>query len=118
MIPTLRVLTKKSKLGFGKYKHQTVQFMLDNMRKQRLISPYFNLTSITYTEEILNELGITKEWRIEKPGSDKEMYAKFIKDKDLYKRVESFGSDYGSDKLRKLSKRPSKLYLQRKNQGH
>lgn len=79
MIPLKRILTYKSKLGFGKWKDYTVAELLALRKKQVLISPYFKLSSITYIEEILVELGITDEFRIEKPSKNKEMYLAFIK---------------------------------------
>lgn len=116
MIPTLRVLTKKSKLGFGAHKDLTVEFILENKKRIYLISPYFKLTSISYTEEVLNELGITEEYRITKPGSDKEMYHKFLRDKEMLGH--GIKRQIGADKLRKFTKPFSKGYLQSKNQGH
>ena len=78
MIPLKRVLTYKSKLGFGKWKDYTVQELIYLNKKDVLISPYFRLSSITYIEEILIELGITNEFRIEKPSINKDMHFKFI----------------------------------------
>ena len=85
MIPLKRVLTYKSKLGFGKYKDYTVQELLSLNKKDVLISPYFKLTSITYIEEILIDLGITDTYRIEKPSKDKDMYIRFINETKGFK---------------------------------
>jgi hypothetical protein len=85
MIPLKRVLTYKSKLGFGKWKDYTVQELFNLNKKDILISPYFRLSSITYTEEILIELGITNEFRIEKPSIDKDMHFKFISETTGFK---------------------------------
>lgn len=114
MIPTLRIMTRKSKIGFGKYKDLTVQTMLDFNRKLELISAYYKLTSINYNEDVLNELNITDEYRIDKPSSNKEMYYKFLKENG-YKRRER---GKGADKLKIFSKPPLKSYLKRINQGH
>ena len=73
MIPTLRILTRKTKLRFGRWKDYTVQDLLDLRKQKELISPYYKLTPINYTEDILIELKITKDYRIEKPGTDREM---------------------------------------------
>jgi hypothetical protein len=111
-IPTLRVLTRKSRLGFGKYKDYRVQEMLDLRRNRDLISPYYRLTSINYTEDILLELKITEEWRIEKPGSDKEKHAIFLKEHG-YTRSRGGGAD-----RMKGSVRYSKFNDAQRNQGH
>lgn len=113
MIPTLRTLTRKSKLGFGKYKDKTVQEMLDLKRTLDLISPYYKLTSINYTEDILNELKITEQYRIEKPSANKEMYYKFLKENGY--KLRSRGQ--GADKLKKETKPFSKSQLQGMNHG-
>jgi len=68
MIPTLRILTAKSKLGFGKWKDYTVQELIDLRREIVLVSAYYKLTSINYVEEVLIKLKITEEYRIEKPS--------------------------------------------------
>lgn len=85
MIPLKRTLTYKSKLGFGKWKDYTVQELLNLRKKDILISPYFKLSSITYIEEILIELGITEEYRIDKPSINNEMYLKFISETKGFK---------------------------------
>ena len=114
MIPLLRTMTRKSKLGFGKYKDLTIQHILDMRMPQVLTSAYFKLTSINYTEDILQEIGISKEYRIKKPSSDKEMYYKFLKDKDKFK----LRTREGSNKMKKESPRYSRSKLQGLNQGH
>jgi hypothetical protein len=74
----LRKLTKKSTLNFGKYKEYTVEHLL-GMRKQKdLISMYFKLSTITFIDEILDELGITEEYRIVKPSKNIELYHEFL----------------------------------------
>ena len=114
MIPTLRTLTRKSKLGFGKWKDYTVQELLDLKKHKVLISPYFKITSINYIEEVLNELKITEKYRIKKPSSNKEMYYPFLNENG-YNIIET---GMGADKLKKQTKAFSKSYLQSKNQGH
>ena len=113
MIPLLRTLTRKSKLGFGKYKNETVQKLLDMNMPLVLIAPYYKLTSINYTEEVLIELGITEEHRINKPSSNKDKYYKFLKSNGYEKKVRN----QGADKLRKNVKLPTRAELQSINQG-
>ena len=114
MIPTLRVLTRKSKLGFGKWKDYTVQELFDLKKPKELISPYFKLTSINYIEDVLIELKLTKKWRIKKPGSNKKLYFEFLKENNMLK---SFSRGKGSDIMKKESKPFSKSYLQNMNHG-
>ncbi len=64
-VTLLRTLTRKSTLKYG-YRHtQTVEQMLAE-RPYQLISNYYKLSAITFTDDILDELGITE--RIQKPG--------------------------------------------------
>lgn len=114
MIPTLRTLTRKSKLGFGKYKDLTVQKILDMKMPLVLISPYYKLTSINFTDDILNELKITEKYRIEKPSKNKDAYYNFLNENGF--KLKERGS--GPDKLKKKIKPISKGYLQSKNHGH
>jgi hypothetical protein len=116
MIATLRTMTRKSKLGFGKYKDKTIQEMLDLKRYRDLISPYFGLTSINYQEDILVELRISEEYRIDKPGSNKELHQVFLDDKWYRARPNRSGADRLK---RKFSSAPplTRGYLQSKNHG-
>ena len=114
MIPTLRTLTRKSKLGFGKYKDLTVQKILDMKMPLVLISPYYKLTSINYMDDILIELKITKEYRIEKPSANKDEYYRFLSENGFKLRDRG----QGVDKLKKQTKSLSKAQLQSINQGN
>jgi len=115
MIPTLRILTRKTKLRFGKWKDYTVQELLDLRRQKELISPYYKLTSINYTEDILIELKITKDYRIEKPGTDREMYFKFISENGYYTKHKLKG---GADIMKIRSRPLSKAQLKSINQSN
>ena len=66
----LRKLTRKSRLGFGyrDIKHITIQDILIMNKHKELIKIYFGLGKINFVDDILDELGITEEMRIEKPG--------------------------------------------------
>lgn len=107
-----RVLTRKSKLGFGKFKDETVEHILDRKSFKTLISPYYKLTSVDFTKDILDELEIVGEWVIEKPGSDRDKYVEFLKDHG-YVRKRTRDS---SNNLKK-EQRYSKRYLQGVNHG-
>lgn len=114
MIPTLRTMTRKSKIGFGKYKEKTVQELLDLRRNLVLISAYYKLTSINYKEDILNELKITEQYRIEKPSANKEIYYKFLNENGYKLKLRG----QGADKLKKQTKNFSKRQLQGMNHGY
>ena len=69
-IVNLRKLTRKSRLGFGyrDIKHITIQDILIMNKHKELIKIYFGLGKINFTDDILEELGISEDMRIEKPG--------------------------------------------------
>tara|TARA_R110001632_G_scaffold191044_1_gene311712 strand:- start:432 stop:779 length:348 start_codon:yes stop_codon:yes gene_type:complete len=113
MIPTLRTLTRKSKLGFGTYKDFTVQQALDMPQHVVLISAYYHYTSINYTEDILNELKITKDLRIKKPSSNKEMYYNFLEKEGDEKEIRG----QGPDKLKSRTQSFTGSKLQSMNHG-
>ena len=66
----LRKLTRKARLGFGykEIKNITIQDILIMNKHKELIKIYFGLDKITFMDDILDELGITEDMRIEKPG--------------------------------------------------
>lgn len=112
MIPTLRTLTRKTKFRIGKDKDLTVQRMLDLGKNLSLVSAYYKLTSINYTEDILEELGIVGDFVIEKPSTDKILYLDFVMEHGLAR-----GRGYASDKLIKRSRPMSKGRMQSLNHG-
>ena len=74
----LRKLTKKSTLKFGKFKDCTVEHLFGMKKQVELTSIYFKLSTITFTEDILDELGILEEYRIKKPSTNIELYKNFM----------------------------------------
>ena len=66
----LRKLSRKSQLKFGSMADITVQIAIDLglKEKTKLVWYYYNSSNITYMDDILDELKITEELRIEKPG--------------------------------------------------
>jgi hypothetical protein len=78
----LRKLTRKSRLGFGyrDIKHITIQDILIMNKHKELIKIYFGLGKINFIDEILDELGISDDMRIEKPGKieDYELRDKLV----------------------------------------
>lgn len=110
----LRKLTKKSKLKFGTYKDYTVEHLF-GMRKQiDLTSMYFNLSNITFMDDILEELGITSEFKIVKPSKDNEMYKTFM--------LQKYGLKQKPNKCLQIMRTETKSYrkdlLMSVNHGH
>jgi hypothetical protein len=73
-IPILRVLTMKSKLGFGTYGQYTLTDMFALGRNAEMLSAYYHVSNINYNQEVLNKLKLTEVYQIEKPGTDKDNY--------------------------------------------
>jgi hypothetical protein len=78
-----RVLTRKSILGFGwaDVRDLSVQMIIDLGRENYLIKSYYGLEKIDFTEDILDELGITPEYRLIKPDKSYELQKKFFDNK-------------------------------------
>lgn len=68
----LRTLSRKSVLDFGQYQGRTVQQCIDLGNTRYLRWVYYNCSKISFFPDILDEIGITEEWRIEKAGKDPE----------------------------------------------
>jgi hypothetical protein len=66
----MRKLARKSRLGFGyqDIKNITIQDILIMNKHKELIKIYYGLDKITFMDDILDELGIAEDMRIEKPG--------------------------------------------------
>jgi len=127
-------MTRKSIMGFGYSDVRDLsvgQLIIMNKHKQ-LISAYYGLDKISFIEEVLLDIGITKDLRIEKPGkvnieelnnriklamnnvysnrTEKEIiHAKYVK--KIKKRVAKNKS------IKSINFSNGKLNLQRKNQG-
>jgi|SRR6478736_390618 len=67
-----RKLTEKSMIGFGSYRDWTVEALLKHGKHVDLCQMYFNMSHITFFDNILDLLKITEAWRIQKPGSDRD----------------------------------------------
>lgn len=95
---TFRKLTEKSFVGFGKYKNEKISRLLELGKQPDLASMYFKLSYITFFDSVLDAIGITPEWRIEKPGTDENKYYEFcaavypdfvINQKRKYERIQN-----------------------------
>lgn len=85
LVPTtesilLRTLTGKSVLWFGKYNGVKVQQVIDLRSHTYLRWIYYNITGITFTDDILKELTITENRKIKKPGIAPEMHDKVMEE--------------------------------------
>jgi hypothetical protein len=107
-----RTLTKKSVIGFGKYKKETVGKLLEMRLKRALVSMYYKMSSIDFTEDILMELGIVDEWKIDKPSIDNEKYILFIQQNNML-----FERTSDSPNALKKERKYTKGYNQSINQG-
>jgi hypothetical protein len=67
---TFRKLSSKSIIGFGAWKDKTVGSMIKAGKVIELIDMYYKLSHISFLDEVLNELKITPEFQIIKPGKD------------------------------------------------
>lgn len=123
----LRKLSRKSQLKFGSMADMTVQMAIDlglNGRT-KLVWYYYNSSNITYMDDILEELRITEELRIEKPGKCSRVFnvwkAKSLTDNERMgiasannarlKRINTFGNRLSGPNF-------SKNGLRRRNHGH
>lgn len=86
----LRVLTPKSIFKFGPYKGQSVGVIVKRSPNY-IVNAYYNLSAISFNNEILEELGIVGEFVIDKPSKDKSLAKKFYKNK--YKAERASRSD-------------------------
>lgn len=110
---TLRILTKKSTLNFGTYKDVTVDKLIGMKKQKDLVSIYFKLSKISFNEEILNELGITGDWVIKKPSTDRDKFALFMTE-FFPDRVRKPSNLHG---MAKFTKELTKSQLQNINHG-
>lgn len=78
----LRTLARKSVLDFGMYEGRSVQQVIDLKNVRTLRFYYYNCSMISFLPDILDEIGITEKWRIEKPGKDPEKGKKLDEWKD------------------------------------
>jgi nitrogen regulatory protein PII-like uncharacterized protein len=70
----LRTLTEKSKMGFGRFHDYTVGDILIMGKEDYLQWVYYNSDMISFMPQVLDKLGITGEFIIEKPGKKPDLY--------------------------------------------
>lgn len=123
----LRTLTKKSLMTFGKYHDWRLGDLINMGKQEYLIWCYYNLSMISFMPDILDELGITEEWRIEKPGIDEDLFFKLKKEITMNKTdLERMKDKSHRDKESRLDSyrqskqskyKETKNYMQKKNHG-
>jgi len=69
----LRKMTEKSTMNFGKYSELTVRQVID-INTSYIVWSYYNSSKITFVDELLDEINISAEHRIEKPGTCAETH--------------------------------------------
>jgi len=135
-------LARKSVFWFGKWNMHSVQQVLDLNGYRSLRWYYFNCSMVSFLPDILDELWITEEWRIEKPGTDPErgealedsiqkkynrkLAAMYKEDAEnamrMHKNHQKHIDIYARDKRRMMKFQDKKTYskasMQWKNQGH
>jgi hypothetical protein len=77
----LRKLSRKSQLKFGIYCDNSVQDLLTFKKYNYLRWVYFNCDMISFLDDILDELSISTDYRINKPGKNPEKYELLFNEK-------------------------------------
>lgn len=75
-VTLLRKLSRKSILKFGQYSELTVQEIINLNKHKYLRWVYFNSSKIDFMEDILDEIRIPQNFRIDKPSKNSELYNK------------------------------------------
>jgi len=108
----LRTMARKSVFDLGKFEGLSIQQILTLGHGYYVRFVYFKYDKISFQEDILEEVGITKEFRIEKPGHDLEMLEKC---KTHFYSLESKGIEGVKNYSIKQKKKRIKLHnLQRR----
>jgi len=75
-----RVMTEKSIVGFGRFSNNRIEQLITTERIVDVVMMYFGLSHISFCDDLLLKMKITNEWRIQKPGTDKDKGEKFLND--------------------------------------
>jgi hypothetical protein len=111
-IPILRTLTWKSKLNIGNYANFTIQQIYDLKHTRYLRWIYYNVSAVTFIDEILTAINVNDGYKIDKPGKNKELGEKV--DNYCYAKL-SHTSDLSAIKVMSKVKKEYRLFLLRKN---
>ena len=86
-VTTLRVLTKKSKIGFGRNADLTVADVII-IDKSYIAWMYYNMANISLRDDILEELRMEK---VDKPGKNEELFRSWCRaESEKYSDEERF----------------------------
>ena len=116
---TLRTLTLKSKLKFGKFHDYTVKECLFIKNQYRyIVWCYYNLGNISFDNEVLEIIGIDIDHRIEKPGKDVKYFEdnKELLDATAFQRCIETGDmrqKYRQDRLKRKLKNDQEMIYNR-----
>lgn len=127
----LRRLTKKSIVGFGKNADMTVQQLFDTFQHSYIRWMYYCNSHINFMDDILLEVGISEDMKIDKPGKDVDYFRELGEAKAFGKNLETEDGSKSmarkfkariSSKSRKFSNRldcnvSSMGHLMKKNHG-
>jgi len=119
-ISRLRKLTRKSQLRTTmQYERLVSSMLITKPNRDKLIWCYYHLSNITFMDDILDELGIPKQYRIDKPGKDEAIFQKLGID---YVRVGMSSNGSGTFNnprtMEQKTRTESKSKLKRRNHGH
>lgn len=99
----LRKLARKSILWFGKHEGLSVQQIIDLQHHTYLRWVYFNCEEVGFLDEILDEIRVPEDMRIEKPGTNPEFHTQLreklaekmrFKDKMHFNKVRRIRKEY------------------------
>ena len=120
MVVLKRVLTRKSILNFGysEVRDLSVQMILDLNNHDCLIKAYFNLEKIDFVEDILDEWGITPEFRLVKPSKNYDLRKEFFKHRNSNlsdeDKLKNFRKNKSRGKARVVSSIKRKEFTEKK----
>lgn len=120
-----RVLTLKSKLGFGKYENLSIEDVIKLSKNAYLRWVYFNYANIDFIPEILDTIQIPIEYRLKKPSKNPE-FLNIVNEKavEKYKFVFNETEEAKEKRMKVMNTLKAKKFsieskasLQRKNHG-
>ena len=126
----LRTMAKRSIFERGNCEYLSVQQVLDLKRQTYLAFQYYNRSKISFTLDVLEELGIVGKLTIKKPGINPKMFEEwkkwFYRNMDDMERIKRYSMRWKNrkDTLKnhehhaKLSKSKLKSNQRPKNQSH
>ena len=122
----LRTLTEKSTLGFGKFADMSVGQVIALNKTTYLRWCYYNLSGISFSDDVLKKIYLPDSFKIEKPGINPTLGQKLSDDN--FKSLHLFKKLHVKKKTRCVAKNRMRLVtstfnikhsqLTSKNRGH